>query len=208
MNNDRVIAQVLQISKCSACDTSLQLPAVHFLCRHSYHVHCFESYSERADRCPACATQNQTRDRDNLAERAAYSKFQAELESCTDNMELIAKYLENGLFDDHRHSKKNDKRASGAILSTMMSRTSSTPFDDDWEDSPLSRTMSSASTVSRPPPSVIKSLYSPAVDDYDDRKNPFASEDVTTRKKKSNTAYDESKNPFGNTPSNNPFDEE
>ncbi|KJH41190.1 hypothetical protein DICVIV_12838 [Dictyocaulus viviparus] len=42
------------MTKCSACDTTLHLPAVHFLCRHSYHVHCFESYSENPDVCPAC----------------------------------------------------------------------------------------------------------------------------------------------------------
>lgn len=46
--------QIFQMNKCSACDTSLQLPAVHFLCKHSYHAHCLESYSEKADSCPAC----------------------------------------------------------------------------------------------------------------------------------------------------------
>ncbi|EYB98469.1 hypothetical protein Y032_0131g1645 [Ancylostoma ceylanicum] len=72
--------QVLQVNKCSACDTVLQLPAVHFLCRHSYHVHCFESYSEKPDVCPACAVPA-TREslKENLDGKAAYSKFHEEV---------------------------------------------------------------------------------------------------------------------------------
>lgn len=54
--------QIFQMNKCSACDTSLQLPAIHFLCKHSYHAHCLESYSEKANYCPACV-------RDSLDER-------------------------------------------------------------------------------------------------------------------------------------------
>lgn len=50
--------QIFQMNKCSACDTSLQLPAIHFLCKHSYHAHCLESYSEKADYCPACIRSN------------------------------------------------------------------------------------------------------------------------------------------------------
>jgi len=31
------------------------VPSIHFLCRHSYHANCFESYSGNSpDQCPAC----------------------------------------------------------------------------------------------------------------------------------------------------------
>ncbi|KAK6747355.1 hypothetical protein RB195_000512 [Necator americanus] len=74
--------QVLQVNKCSACDTVLQLPAVHFLCRHSYHVHCFESYSEKPDVCPACAVPNSRENvKENLDTKAAYTKFHEETSS-------------------------------------------------------------------------------------------------------------------------------
>jgi hypothetical protein len=36
--------QIFQVSKCTVCNNPLQVPAVHFLCRHSYHANCFESY--------------------------------------------------------------------------------------------------------------------------------------------------------------------
>ncbi|VDO31463.1 unnamed protein product [Haemonchus placei] len=68
--------QVLQVNKCSACDTALQLPAVHFLCRHSYHVHCFESYSDRPDVCPACVGPMA---RESISDKAAYQMFHKEV---------------------------------------------------------------------------------------------------------------------------------
>lgn len=67
--------QIFQMNKCSACDTSLQLPAFHFLCKHSYHAHCLESYSEKADCCPAC-TRDHLKDRYILLECAnSYQKI-------------------------------------------------------------------------------------------------------------------------------------
>ncbi|PIO70910.1 hypothetical protein TELCIR_07212 [Teladorsagia circumcincta] len=74
--------QVLQVNKCSACDTALQLPAVHFLCRHSYHVHCFESYSDKPDVCPACVgPMSREISRESISDRAAYQMFHKEV-SC------------------------------------------------------------------------------------------------------------------------------
>ncbi|KAI8439250.1 hypothetical protein MSG28_013089 [Choristoneura fumiferana] len=45
-----------QSSKCAACNRPLELPSVHFLCQHSFHQHCFQSYSESERECPACGT--------------------------------------------------------------------------------------------------------------------------------------------------------
>ena len=38
-------ATTFQVSKCSACNHTLELPSVHFLCQHSYHQHCFQRYN-------------------------------------------------------------------------------------------------------------------------------------------------------------------
>ena len=51
--------KVFQATKCSACNHQLELPSVHFLCGHSYHQHCFESYNAESDSdCPLCLPEN------------------------------------------------------------------------------------------------------------------------------------------------------
>uniref|UniRef100_A0A183C0L4 RING-type domain-containing protein n=1 Tax=Globodera pallida TaxID=36090 RepID=A0A183C0L4_GLOPA len=73
--------QVYQVAKCTVCNNHLQVPAIHFLCRHSYHANCFESYSgNRPDECPACAASER-----KLAES-------------TDVMAFISECLANGQF--------------------------------------------------------------------------------------------------------------
>ncbi|EPS43286.1 hypothetical protein H072_2719 [Dactylellina haptotyla CBS 200.50] len=48
---------VFQPSRCSFCGTSLELPAVHFLCKHSFHQRCL-NVSTEAPECPTCAAGN------------------------------------------------------------------------------------------------------------------------------------------------------
>ncbi|CAG2173313.1 unnamed protein product [Oppiella nova] len=51
--------KVFQATKCSACKHPLELPSVHFMCSHSYHQHCFESYAAENDSdCPLCLPEN------------------------------------------------------------------------------------------------------------------------------------------------------
>ena len=51
--------RVFQTSKCAACSHVLDLPSVHFMCGHSYHQTCFESYiAENEQDCPLCLPQN------------------------------------------------------------------------------------------------------------------------------------------------------
>ncbi|KAM0787031.1 hypothetical protein ACM66B_006297 [Microbotryomycetes sp. NB124-2] len=48
--------RVLQVTRCSACGGQLDLPAVHFMCRHSYHQRCLgDSTSSHETQCPTCA---------------------------------------------------------------------------------------------------------------------------------------------------------
>lgn len=44
--------RVFQSNWCNACGGQLDLPAVHFMCKHSYHVRCL---GEAESECPACA---------------------------------------------------------------------------------------------------------------------------------------------------------
>ena len=51
--------KVFQATKCSGCNHQLELPSVHFLCGHSYHQQCFESYNAESDSdCPLCLPEN------------------------------------------------------------------------------------------------------------------------------------------------------
>lgn len=41
----RTTGMTFQGSRCQACHHQLELPSLHFLCQHSYHQHCFQSFS-------------------------------------------------------------------------------------------------------------------------------------------------------------------
>ena len=52
----RTGAVIFQSSKCSNCTSPIDLPALHFLCRHSFHARCL---GENEAECPLCAEENQ-----------------------------------------------------------------------------------------------------------------------------------------------------
>lgn len=54
----RYSAKIFQKTKCNMCNSPLELPSVHFLCGHSFHQHCFESYAESEAECPTCTPEN------------------------------------------------------------------------------------------------------------------------------------------------------
>ncbi|KAF9945532.1 hypothetical protein BGZ70_003759 [Mortierella alpina] len=89
-------ARIFQVTKCSACGGSLDLPSVHFLCRHSYHQRCL---SDAADReCPKCMVEQRTvadirRMQEANAEK--HDLFLSELEDADDGFEVVAKYFGN-----------------------------------------------------------------------------------------------------------------
>ena len=66
---DSAGARVFQMARCTACGGQLDLPSVHFMCKHSYHQRCL---GEEEAECPTCAThQGRVRDlRRRQAERA------------------------------------------------------------------------------------------------------------------------------------------
>ena len=46
---------IFQVSKCEACGRPLELPTIHFLCKHSYHLRCL---GENDQTCPKCAPEH------------------------------------------------------------------------------------------------------------------------------------------------------
>lgn len=56
---------IFQSKRCSSCGRTLELPTVHFLCKHSFHQQCLNSSSapgskEENQECPICKPQNDT----------------------------------------------------------------------------------------------------------------------------------------------------
>ena len=54
---------VFQATRCKVCNAPLELPVVHFLCKHSFHQRCLSTEDNvelQSVECPLCAPQNAT----------------------------------------------------------------------------------------------------------------------------------------------------
>lgn len=95
-------AVTFQGSRCSACHHQLELPSLHFLCQHSYHQHCFQSYSDNENECPACQPSNK-----NIVDllkarepsRDLHETFHSLLERTPDGFSLAAEYFGRSVFN-------------------------------------------------------------------------------------------------------------
>ncbi|KAI8997885.1 hypothetical protein BDB01DRAFT_864962 [Pilobolus umbonatus] len=86
-------ARIFQVQKCSACEGTLDLPAVHFLCRHSYHQRCL---GDNERECHQCAIQHRMiteirRTQEANADR--HDLFFDQLDHEEDGFEVIADYF-------------------------------------------------------------------------------------------------------------------
>ncbi|KPJ02358.1 Vacuolar protein sorting-associated protein 11-like [Papilio xuthus] len=83
-----------QSSRCAACNGSLTLPSVHFFCQHSFHQHCFQSYSECESECPACAPPRPPAPPPHTAET-----LHSRLHKDHDPYAVVSEYFGRGLFN-------------------------------------------------------------------------------------------------------------
>lgn len=101
IENLRTGGVTFQGSRCSACHHQLELPSVHFLCQHSYHQHCFQSFSDN-DECPACQQTNKSI-LDQLKAREhskdLHETFHSLLERAPDGFTLAAEYFGRSVFN-------------------------------------------------------------------------------------------------------------
>ncbi|XP_053611188.1 vacuolar protein sorting-associated protein 11 homolog [Plodia interpunctella] len=86
-----------QSSRCAACNRPLELPTVHFFCQHSYHQHCFQSFSESESECPACAPSRGRGDPQPQPARA--EALHARLHNDHDPYAVVSEYYGRGLFN-------------------------------------------------------------------------------------------------------------
>ncbi|XP_044312298.1 vacuolar protein sorting-associated protein 11 homolog isoform X2 [Varanus komodoensis] len=95
-------AKIFQKTKCSICTSALELPSVHFLCGHSFHQHCFESYSESGSECPTCMPENRKvmdMIRTQEQRRDLHDQFQHQLKRSNDSFSVVADYFGRGVFN-------------------------------------------------------------------------------------------------------------
>lgn len=109
---------------CDACHQPLHLPALYFLCKHSFHQDCIRSYSETEKDCMVCRkknnqlvdivrTQNESRNNNHL--------FQDQLNASHEPFSVTAEYFGRGLFnkivlvsEDDDNAKENNEKYSSS----------------------------------------------------------------------------------------------
>ena len=99
---------VFQATRCRACGASLDLPTVHFLCKHSFHQRCLNVPEDEGGaaalenvECPICASQNATvkairRAQDESAER--HELFLDALRRSKDGFGTISEWFGRGVM--------------------------------------------------------------------------------------------------------------
>ncbi|CAM1510528.1 Fc.00g008630.m01.CDS01 [Cosmosporella sp. VM-42] len=94
---------VFQATWCSDCSQRLDLPAVHFLCKHSFHQRCVRNGDKEGEaECPKCAGENDLirKMRESQRERAGkHELFKADLENSEDRFNTVADWFSRGVMD-------------------------------------------------------------------------------------------------------------
>eukprot|EP00270_Netrium_digitus_P012476 TRINITY_DN4051_c0_g1_i1.p1 TRINITY_DN4051_c0_g1~~TRINITY_DN4051_c0_g1_i1.p1 ORF type:complete len:472 (+),score=165.09 TRINITY_DN4051_c0_g1_i1:127-1416(+) len=98
LNDLKTKARIFQASKCSACTYALDLPAIHFLCMHSFHSRCL---GDNESECPICAPANRTviemmrSLRKNANDHDAFFQL---LQNSDDGFSVVAEYFGRGML--------------------------------------------------------------------------------------------------------------
>lgn len=94
---------VFQATWCSDCSQRLDLPAVHFLCKHSFHQRCVRNADKEGEaECPKCAGGNDVirKMRESQRESAVkHELFKADVENSEDRLGTIADWFSRGVMD-------------------------------------------------------------------------------------------------------------
>lgn len=88
---------VFQSTRCAVCTAPLDLPAVHFLCKHSFHQRCLRTEGE----CPQCANDNATiraLRKTQIETAGKHDLFKAELERSEDRFATVAEWFGRGVM--------------------------------------------------------------------------------------------------------------
>lgn len=91
---------VFQHSTCTACGGQLDLPSVHFMCRHSFHQRCLHREDLETE-CPACARSHAVvreirRNNEQFAKR--HDVFLEEVKEADEGFDVVASMFSKGLL--------------------------------------------------------------------------------------------------------------
>ncbi|KAH8731080.1 hypothetical protein GQ44DRAFT_755857 [Phaeosphaeriaceae sp. PMI808] len=95
---------VFQASRCQVCMKTLELPVVHFLCKHSFHQSCLSTDEDMEDaevECPLCSGQNATVKairRAQIESADRHDLFQDALKRGRDGFAVISEWFGRGVM--------------------------------------------------------------------------------------------------------------
>ena len=127
-------ATVFQTSKCSStrCGAPLDLPAVHFMCHHSYHKRCLNDVLE-CNECSAEARRIIQRQRDLEARADNHDEFFSAVSNAKadEGFSVVAGYFAEGIFGAPA-LRKEALLVSTAADSFNAGADAQTEAEDDW----------------------------------------------------------------------------
>ncbi|KAH9288078.1 hypothetical protein KI387_032195 [Taxus chinensis] len=108
----RTNARIFQLSKCTGCTFTLDLPAVHFMCMHSFHQRCL---GDNEKECPVCAPQNKTllEMKRSLEQNAKdHDRFFQLVRNSNDGFSVIANYFGRGVMNKTKDGNSSSNRSN------------------------------------------------------------------------------------------------
>ncbi|KAM3557100.1 hypothetical protein MY1884_004710 [Beauveria asiatica] len=99
---------IFQATRCAECGQGLDLPTVHFLCKHSFHERCLRSGTEEDAECPKCATGNDMIRKIRRGQQEEVDKhelFKSALERSDDKFGTIAEWFSHGVMDASQNAE-------------------------------------------------------------------------------------------------------
>ncbi|CAH8261967.1 unnamed protein product [Arabidopsis lyrata] len=94
----RTNARIFQLSKCTTCTFTLDIPAVHFMCMHSFHQRCL---GDNEKECPECAPEYRSlMEMKRSLEQNSKDQdlFFQQVKSSKDGFSVIAEYFGKGII--------------------------------------------------------------------------------------------------------------
>lgn len=105
----RTNARIFQLSKCTGCIFTLDLPAVHFMCMHSYHLLCL---GDNEKECPECAPEYRSvlEMKRNLEQNSRdQDQFFQKVKNSKDGFSVIADYFGKGIISKTKPDGNNSE---------------------------------------------------------------------------------------------------
>ncbi|XP_004516854.1 vacuolar protein-sorting-associated protein 11 homolog [Cicer arietinum] len=114
----RTNARIFQLSKCTACTFTLDLPAVHFMCMHSFHLRCL---GDNEKECPECAPEYRSvlETKRNLEQNSKdQDRFFQKVKNSKDGFSVIAEYFGKGIISKTSNGSTSGLRSGNASSSS------------------------------------------------------------------------------------------